>query len=248
MGIYEQIDYLCKQNGTNITVMCKKAGVSRSALSDYKAGRIKSVSRENLRKIANYFKVDVACITEEKVPYCCECGLSYLPDYEEDAREHNEKHAKREAAVRKFGFCWPGMVREEAKHFAYEVLNDDKKSLADKVEAAEDILKSYFSRSLEGSWFNLSHVDCNTFIAMLLNQSQFENRFEKDIYIELVNKYGKKKGIEAGTYYFIDKKKEKAYKKGADTARLIKKIDLLPDEGKKAAESYIDFLIKDFGL
>lgn len=245
MGIYEQIDSLCRKHNTNITVMCKKAGVSRSALSDYKANRIKSISRENLRKIANFFKVDVALITEEKVPYCCECGLTYLPDYEEDVKIHNEKHSKRERAINKFGFCWPGMVREEAKYFAYEILNDPQKSIEEKTIAAEEILKAYFSRSLEGSGFSLEHVNCDTFIAMLLNQEQFKTRFEEQIYLELVKKYGKKEGIKSGTYYFIEKKKQDIYNDGNKIARITKKLRQLDEAKIEKAESYIDFLISE---
>ena len=39
--------------------MCKEAGVPRSALSDYKAGRIKTLSADKLSKIAAYFNVSV---------------------------------------------------------------------------------------------------------------------------------------------------------------------------------------------
>ena len=39
--------------------MCRESGVPRSALSDYKAGRIKSIAVEKLSKIAAYFNVSV---------------------------------------------------------------------------------------------------------------------------------------------------------------------------------------------
>lgn len=57
--LYERIHSLCKEKGTNITQMCKDAGVPRSALSDYKAGRIKSISTEKLLKIADYFGISL---------------------------------------------------------------------------------------------------------------------------------------------------------------------------------------------
>ena len=59
LPLYERIDKLCKDNGTNITQMCKDAGVPRSALSEYKAGRNKTISFSNLQKIADYFKMTV---------------------------------------------------------------------------------------------------------------------------------------------------------------------------------------------
>ena len=39
--MYERIEQLCREAGVNVTTMCREAGVPRSALSDYKAGRIK---------------------------------------------------------------------------------------------------------------------------------------------------------------------------------------------------------------
>ena len=59
LPLYERIDKLCKDNGTNITQMCKDAGVPRSALSEYKAGRNKTISFANLQKIADYFDMTV---------------------------------------------------------------------------------------------------------------------------------------------------------------------------------------------
>ena len=57
--LYNKIESLCIERGVNITNMCKEAGVPRSALSDYKAGRIKSLSADKLSKIASYFGVSV---------------------------------------------------------------------------------------------------------------------------------------------------------------------------------------------
>lgn len=57
--IYKRIEDLCNSTGVNVTTMCKESGVPRSALSDYKAGRIKSLSTDKLQKIATYFNVSV---------------------------------------------------------------------------------------------------------------------------------------------------------------------------------------------
>lgn len=59
LPLYERIDTLCKENGTNITQMCKAAGVQRSALSDFKSGKNKTISFSNLQKIADYFNMTV---------------------------------------------------------------------------------------------------------------------------------------------------------------------------------------------
>lgn len=67
--LYARIENMCKSAGTNITTMCRESGVPRSALSDYKAGRIKSLSADKLSKIANYFGISIDYLlgnTEQK--------------------------------------------------------------------------------------------------------------------------------------------------------------------------------------
>lgn len=49
--MYKRIEQLCREAGVNVTTMCREAGVPRSALSDYKAGRIKSLAADKLAKI-----------------------------------------------------------------------------------------------------------------------------------------------------------------------------------------------------
>ena len=59
LPLYERIEKLCKDNGINITQMCKSANVQRSALSDYKSGKNKTISFPNLQKIADFFNITV---------------------------------------------------------------------------------------------------------------------------------------------------------------------------------------------
>ncbi|MGI5897094.1 MAG: helix-turn-helix domain-containing protein [Oscillospiraceae bacterium] len=57
--IYKRIESLCTEQKINITTMCREAHIPRSALTDYKAGRIKTLSTDKLQKIADYFNVSV---------------------------------------------------------------------------------------------------------------------------------------------------------------------------------------------
>ena len=50
--MYSKIEQLCKENNTNITAMCRLLDISRSTLSELKAGRTKTLS-------ASYFHVSV---------------------------------------------------------------------------------------------------------------------------------------------------------------------------------------------
>ena len=57
--MYSKIEQLCKENNTNITAMCRLLDISRSTLSELKAGRTKTLSAEYTTKIASYFQVSV---------------------------------------------------------------------------------------------------------------------------------------------------------------------------------------------
>lgn len=59
LPLYERIEKLCEQEGVNITEMCRSAGVPRSALSDYKTGRKKSINLTNMEKMADYFGISI---------------------------------------------------------------------------------------------------------------------------------------------------------------------------------------------
>ncbi|MFR1214020.1 MAG: helix-turn-helix domain-containing protein [Acutalibacteraceae bacterium] len=59
VDMYSKIEQLCKENNTNITAMCRLLDISRSTLSELKAGRTKTLSAEYTTKIASYFQVSV---------------------------------------------------------------------------------------------------------------------------------------------------------------------------------------------
>lgn len=64
-GMYEIIQALCKERGTNVTAMCKELGIVRSSLSELSRGRSKTLSADKLIKIAGYFGVDPAYLLGE---------------------------------------------------------------------------------------------------------------------------------------------------------------------------------------
>ena len=57
--LYNLIESLCKEKGTNMTAMCKAAKISRAPLTELKMGRSKTLSSATLSKIAAYFGVSV---------------------------------------------------------------------------------------------------------------------------------------------------------------------------------------------
>lgn len=66
MFIYDLIEELCMKKGINITKLCKDCNIPRSIMTDYKKGRIKSLSADTLCKIADYFDVSVGYLCGEE--------------------------------------------------------------------------------------------------------------------------------------------------------------------------------------
>ena len=65
-GLYRNIEMLCLERGITVTKLCVEANVSRSSITDLKMGRIKDLSRETAKKIADYLGVTIAELYEEE--------------------------------------------------------------------------------------------------------------------------------------------------------------------------------------
>lgn len=66
--IYARIEALCKSRKMNITEMCKICAIPRASLTDFKMGRIKSLSASTLQKIAEHFSVSVEYLLSGEAP------------------------------------------------------------------------------------------------------------------------------------------------------------------------------------
>jgi len=86
--------------------------------------------------------------------------------------------------------------REEQKLKAYYIMDDESKSLCEKVAAAEMLMEAWYWRSAQAN-----HPLFFDYVAMLLNQEEAKDKFAPDVYKALVKKYGKMKGIPKGSYY-----------------------------------------------
>lgn len=58
-NLYERIQSACKAKGLSVSAMCLQLGMSKSVLSDLKAGRKKTLSADTLGKIAAFLQVSV---------------------------------------------------------------------------------------------------------------------------------------------------------------------------------------------
>lgn len=76
--VYDLIEELCMKKGINITTLCKECKIPRSTMTDYKKGRIKSLSTDTLCKIADYFDVTVGYLCGAPMPAVTEEALKAL--------------------------------------------------------------------------------------------------------------------------------------------------------------------------
>lgn len=57
--LYNRINHLCKERGTNITALCRDAKVARSVMSELNMGRTKTITLETASKLADALKITV---------------------------------------------------------------------------------------------------------------------------------------------------------------------------------------------
>lgn len=203
--LYETILGLCESRGITGYRMCKDLKIQPSIMTDLKMGRKKELSSRTANKIAQYFDVTVGYLLGEEeynpTVYCKECGLQYNSADPKEIMRHDDFHLLWEKAVDKFGFCWEPIFWEEKKAEARAVVNDETKSIDERIDAQIIVFKALFSRSLMQNNFDLEHPDFESYIAMVLAQGKGKHSIPEELYDPLVSKYGIKDGIPAGTIY-----------------------------------------------
>ena len=81
--LYERIMEHCKEKGVSPSRMCLDLGLSKSTMSDMKAGRTKGITTATAQKIAAYFGVTVGYLlgTEEEKEMPLVNGDKELTEY-----------------------------------------------------------------------------------------------------------------------------------------------------------------------
>lgn len=212
--LYNRIEKLCKNEGFTITSMCKKSKASRASLSDLNNGRKKQLSTETLSKIGDALGVPVGFF------------LGQEPNWEK--------------AIEHFGFCWNHVRRENEKAEARAIVNDETKSIDERIDSQITVFKALFSRSLMQNNFDLEHPDFNSYVAMILWQGKGKHSIPEELYDFLVSKYGTKEGITEGTYYY---KKKRVPAAREIAAKELPNYYKLTEENQKKAQEYIDLLL-----
>ena len=198
---YDRFIELCSQKGVKPTRAALDAKISKSLVSKWKNNVSEIPSMEVLEKLSKYFNIPVSALLTEGLIRCHECGLLYDSDDPEEREHHRVLHTAREKAISHFGFCWPSEYRDEKKAESRAIVNDENKSIADRIDAQIIVFKALFSRSLMQNNFDLDHPDFNSYVAMILGQGPGKHSIPEELYDPLVYKYGTKEGIAAGTIY-----------------------------------------------
>lgn len=136
---------------------------------------------------------------------CPDCGMWYDPNELDDIESHAQRHAAWEKATKKFGkLCCNSVENERIKGENRTISHNTALPLAERIDAQLKVLWCLFSRSVEGSGYDLRHVPFETYVAMMLgNETYRKNSLEDDLSQALLDKYGSIPGISRGSYYHI---------------------------------------------
>lgn len=123
--------------------------------------------------------------------------------------------------------------RENIKATARNIIYDSDISPESVEDYYMNIFQAYFARSLEQNHYNLSHVDFNSYVAMILNQPQITEQINSTVLTNLINKYGtidgSKYGLINGKTIFLIPNSSKDYTTISDSH---KSSATLPDDNK----------------
>lgn len=67
-NLYDSIKAVCKEKGVTVSKMCLDLGMSKSVMSELKAGRKRGLMTATLEKMANYLEVPVSRLIGEPIP------------------------------------------------------------------------------------------------------------------------------------------------------------------------------------
>lgn len=214
----ERLKEIMKQEGLKQVDILQKAKpfcdrynvtLGKSDLSQFVNGKV-TPGQQKLTILGLALNVSEAWLMGLDVPkqrgltICPVCGLSYAADFEPDTIDHDRHHEKFVAARNHFGICHSPSEFERIKREACQIVNacafgvTTSYTLEKKIDATIKLMETYFSRSVWSNDYNLMHPTFDEYVAMLLNQKQWENSVDKEIYNALVYRYGKKSGLQEG--------------------------------------------------
>ena len=231
--LYKKILFLTEECGLTVTEMCKQAGVTRSIISEFGAGRTKRLSTGTLMKICEFFGVTSDYLTGLKATdtiRCPICGFSFPTDNDQGKLAHKEYHLHFESIKNKYKYIYPLREAEDMTSEGYSFI--EGKSAVDKnmiFDTVTEMLKGLFSQSVMAN--SEGHPTFEEYAAMLLAQPRFKKALPDSEYTKLCEIYGISQGIDEGNQF--DKKaqiKPPFYATQAEDVTLLpnNKVRLVP--------------------
>ena len=178
--------------------LASMANIPQSTLSNIENAE-QAPAIDKVAKLADALGVSTADLLGERT--CPICGFEYTYDEGLSSRAHRIRHDRVQEVIGKYGFYWPYRQRQAEIAHAETVMQDPQAKDTEKVKAAIYRYKALFSRSVISYEYD-DHPDFETYVQMMLEQeSGTPSRIPKAVMDKLVKKYGKRPGMEGGSYY-----------------------------------------------
>ena len=197
--------------------LSSRTKIPKSAISQYISGSFKP-KQDRIELIADALDVsiawlmgfDVAMESDSVLKTCTVCDFQYCPNIEEDVNKHNFRHSNCLKFIKENKFWWNSKEQRDIKNKSYSIIDSKSAGQNEKIEAATNILKALFCRSVSALDFDPLHPNFKKYAALILGENYFKNRFSC-VYAELINTYGEIPGFPDGrtyiTYEYLQKKK-----------------------------------------
>lgn len=220
--------------------VAEKIGVTYQAISNYERGK-NAIESDILVKLCEIYGIEPMSILSDLYT-CPVCGLLYDSSRKAEIAEHNYRHERFINALKYYGICYTQQECAKIKSEAYDVLHSSDDELQ-KYDAALNLIKVYFSRSISANNLSLDHPRFHEYAAMLLNQIRWSDIFGKSTYDKLVSEFGKKPGLSDGQTTCVAQTSTFGPSKDAifpNELTFIKKYRKLDAHGKKIVDYVLD--------
>ena len=131
---------------------------------------------------------------------CTTCALQYQSDVAQDVTKHRKLHYNFLAARQLYPWLCNNHQYISLKMSSDPIMNDQTRAYTDRLDAAENLLRAYFSDNLCLYEYKTHFFSFNDFAAMFIKANR--NRFPSGILRSLITHHGERDGIEPGKSYY----------------------------------------------
>ena len=141
---------------------------------------------------------------------CTYCGFSFCMDVEGDPEKHREVHLQYEKAHHRLG-ALPESYRdrESSKKTAYQNMKDTNLNFDERIEAALQLIRAHFDRSLDAAvmgGYDIQHPNFNNYVAMAVVGDSYSKVIPDALITHIKKHFGEQLGhIDEGSSYWKPK-------------------------------------------